>query len=114
MITSYSFLDFSHDNHVPVVTVVANYKDTPVLGKTVVLAMGLTFERFVLDRSYVALLKKYNNEHLKMLMKLIKVSRWYTSLVLNSVDLKMGLYDRSDRPDKHFPLPIGIVVTNIR
>ena len=49
-----------------------------------------------------------------MLIKLIKVSRWYTSLVLHSADLKMGLYDRSDRPDKHFPLPIGIVVTNIR
>ena len=43
-----------------------------------------------------------------MLIKLIKVSQWYTSLVLHSADLKMGLYDRSDRPDKHFPLPIGI------
>ena len=69
MITSYSFLDFSHNNHVSVVTVVANYKDfPPVLGKTVVLAMGLTFNRFLLDRSYVALFKKYNNEHLKMLI----------------------------------------------
>ena len=56
----------------------------------------------------MALLKKYNNEHLKMLIKLIKVSQWYTSLVLHSADLKMGLYERSDRPDKHFPLPIGI------
>ena len=84
------------------------------MGITVVLAMGLTFDRFVLDRSYASQMKKYNNEHLKMLIKLIKVSSWYTSLVLNSADLKMGLYDRSDRPDKHFPLPIGIVVTNIR
>ena len=49
-----------------------------------------------------------------MLIKLIKVCRWYTSLVLHSADLKMGLYDRSERSDKHFPLPIGIVVTNIR
>ena len=68
MITSYSFLDFLHDNHVPVVTVVANYKDSPVWGKTVALAMGLTFDRFLLDRSYAALFKKYNNEHLKMLI----------------------------------------------
>ena len=75
---------------------------------------GCTFDRFLLERSYVALFKKYNNEHFKMLIKLQKVSRWYTSLVLHSADLKMGLYDRSDRPDKHFPLPIGIVVTNIR
>ena len=62
----------------------------------------------------MALFKKYKNEHLKLLIKLIKVSRWYTSVVLHSADLKMGLYDRSDSPDKHFPLPIGIVVTNIR
>ena len=76
--------------------------------------MGCTFDRFLLEISFVALFKKYNNEHLKMLIKLIKVSRWYTSLVLHSADLKMGLYDRLDRPDKHFPLDIGIVVTNIR
>ena len=62
----------------------------------------------------MALFKKYNNEHLKILIWLIKVSRWYTSLVLHSADLKMGLYDRSDRPVKHFPLPIGKVVTNIK
>ena len=62
----------------------------------------------------MALFKKYNNEHLKMLIKLIKVSGWYTSLVLHSADLKMELYDRSDRPDKLFHLPIGIVDTNIR
>ena len=36
----------------------------------------------------MALFKKYNNEHLKLLIKLIKVSRWYTSLVLHSADLK--------------------------
>ena len=58
--------------------------------------------------------KKYNNEHLKMLIKSIKVSRRYTSILLHSADLKMGLFDRSDKPDKHFPLPIGIVVTKIR
>ena len=68
MITSYSFLDFSHNNHVPVVTVLANYRLPPVLGKTVVLAIGLTFDRFLLDRSYAALFKKYDNEHLKMLI----------------------------------------------
>ena len=112
MISSYSFLDFSHDNRVSVVTVDQTIKTSTCLGQNRCLSHGLTFDRFILDRSYVALLKKYNNEHLKMLIKLIKVSRWYTSLV-HSADLKMGLYDRSDRPDKHFPLPIGIVVTNI-
>ena len=99
----------------PVGTVVANYKDFPLSwANPLSEPWGCTFDRFLLERSYVALFKNYNNEHLKTLIKLIKVSRWYTSLVLHSADLKMGLYDRSDRPDKHFPLPIGIVVTNIR
>ena len=91
MITSYSLLDFSHDNQVPVVTEVANYKEFPLsLAKPLSYPWGCTFDRFLLERSHLALFKKYINEHLKML---IKVSRWYTSLVLHS-DLKMGLYDR--------------------
>ena len=71
---------------------VANYKDFPMpCAKLLSSQLGRTFDGFLLERSNVVLFKWFNNEHLKMLIKLMKVSRWYTSLVLHSADLYNGV-----------------------